>query len=240
VGDGPSRQSRLALSRLQARIAGAVAALPEAEGFALAGGGALVVLGIVERPTEDLDYFATVPDAVDRLGPALERSLDEQGLTVERRRVLPGFAQYRITDGVEATALDLSWDTRLYPTQTTAVGAALATDELAADKMLALFGRAEARDFVDVYRLRTAYSRADLVRLAAAKDPGFSAERFAEAIGGIDRFERGDFPIDDVAYAELRTEFASWRRVVEIEQSAQRERRARRPDQEPPGIDLGL
>lgn len=47
------------------------------------------------------------------------------------------------------------------PTQPTEVGPALALDELAADNMLALFGRAEARDFVDVYRLRARYDRAD-------------------------------------------------------------------------------
>jgi predicted nucleotidyltransferase component of viral defense system len=49
----------------------------------------------------------------------------------------------------------------LYPTQLTEVGPALGSDELAADKMLALFGRAEPRDFVDVYRLRRLYGRED-------------------------------------------------------------------------------
>lgn len=170
------------LSRLQARIARTVAELPDAEGFALAGGGALVVLGIVDRRTEDLDYFATAPEAVDRLGPALYRALVSDGLTVQVRRDVPGFTQYRVSDDVEATALDLSWDTRLHPTQSTVVGPALATDDLAADKTLALFGRAEARDFVDVFRLRAVYSRADLLRLAGEKDRGFSAKRFAEAI----------------------------------------------------------
>lgn len=226
------------LSRLQSRIARTVVALPEAEGFVLAGGGALVVLGIVERPTEDLDYFATAPEAVDRLRPALERALVEQGLTVHARRVVRGFAQFRVSDGVEATALDLSWDTRLYPPQSTEVGPALATDELAADKMLALFGRAEARDFVDVYRLRARYSRADLMRLAAGKDRGFTADRFAEAIGQIDRYQRGDFPIVDAQYTELRDEFASWWRFLAIEQSPGREMNLRRADRDPPGLDL--
>jgi hypothetical protein len=73
LGGRSSRCSGLPLSRLQARIARTVAELPEAEGFALAGGGALVVLGIVDRPTEDLDYFATAPEAVDRLAPALQQ-----------------------------------------------------------------------------------------------------------------------------------------------------------------------
>jgi hypothetical protein len=73
------------LSRLQAEVAHIVAQLPEARGFALAGGGALVVLGIVDRPTQDLDFFATAPEAVDVLGPAVERALSAAGLTVEVR-----------------------------------------------------------------------------------------------------------------------------------------------------------
>jgi len=230
----------LPLSRLQAHVARTVAELPEAEGFALAGGGALVVLGIVERPTEDLDYFATAPEAVDRLGPALRRALVEQGLTVQTRRSVPGFTQFRVSDGVDATALDLSWDTRLNPTQSTEVGPALATDDLAADKTLALFGRAEARDFVDVYHLRAGYSRADLMRLAGEKDRGFSADRFTEAIERIDRYERRDFPINDASYSELRREFEDWRRFLTIEQPPEREIRPRRADREPPGLDLGL
>lgn len=188
----------MALTPLQARVARTVAELPEAADFALAGGGALVVLGIADRTTKDLDYFATAPDAVERLGPVLERALVAQGLTVEARRVLPGFAQYRVADASDSTALDLSWDARLHPTQSTAVGEALGNDELAADKTLALYGRAEARDFVDVYRLRSHYTRPDLARLAREKDRGFDLEMFAGAIQRIDRHERRDFPTDDV------------------------------------------
>lgn len=230
----------MTLSRLQALIARTVSQLPEAQDFALAGGGALVVLGIVDRPTEDLDYFATAPEAVERLGPAVERALVEQGLTVEARRTLPGFARYRIADGAEDTWLDLAWDARLHPTQSTEFGPTLGTDELAADKTLALFGRAEARDFVDVYRLRTVYSRDQLLRLAHHKDRGFTADRFAEAVERVDRYERRDFPVDDALYESLRAEFDDWRRWLVGEHTPERNKRPRATDPELPGLDLGL
>jgi hypothetical protein len=217
-----------------------VAQLPEARDFALAGGGALVVRGVVERPTQDLDFFATAPDSVDRLRPVLERALRDQGLTVEMRRAVPGFAQYRVSDASEGTAVDLSWDTRLHPAEPTAFGLVLSRDELAADKTLALFGRAEARDFVDVYRLRRFYSRDDLYRFAREKDRGFDLAMFGVAVARIDRHERRDFPVDDASYAAMRDEFADWRKslTVELEQGLDAPRLGR--DLEPPGHDLGL
>jgi hypothetical protein len=198
------------LTPLQEQVARTIATLPEAEGFALAGGGAMIVLGIADRPTRDLDYFGTAPDAVDRLRPPLERALEEQGLLVEVRRAVPGFVEYQIADARDGTALDVSWDSRLQPAQQTELGAVLARDDLAADKMLALFGRSEARDFVDVYRLRAHYSRDNLCRLAAAKDAGFDPRMFAGAVAGLDRHLRADLPIDDAAYTALREEFSDW------------------------------
>ena len=59
-----------------------VAALPEARGFALAGGGALVVHGLTERSTNDLDFFTPAPTDVPVLRQALEIAFRDAGLTV--------------------------------------------------------------------------------------------------------------------------------------------------------------
>ena len=45
------------LTPLQQRLLDAIGQLPEAAGFALAGGAALIVRGTVERRTHDLDFF---------------------------------------------------------------------------------------------------------------------------------------------------------------------------------------
>lgn len=55
------------LSDLQRQVALRIAELPEAEGFALAGGAALIVRGNVVRQTRDLDFFGQQPDHVDTL-----------------------------------------------------------------------------------------------------------------------------------------------------------------------------
>jgi hypothetical protein len=68
------------LSRLQEQVAAIIAGLDEAEGFALAGGAALIARGDVERRTRDLDFFGLTVDAVDRLLPVAERALVAAGL----------------------------------------------------------------------------------------------------------------------------------------------------------------
>lgn len=72
------------LSPLQHRVARIVAALPEAERFALAGGAALVLARVVDRETRDLDFFGPSADEVDHLAEAVETALTDAGLDVQR------------------------------------------------------------------------------------------------------------------------------------------------------------
>jgi hypothetical protein len=142
------------LNELQRRVARLMTGLTEADDFALAGGAALIVYGIVDRSTRDLDHFATASDAVAGVVPALEAALRGDGLLVARRRDAPGFVRLEMTDETQqSVVVDLAYGARLLPTQVSQLGPALHPDELAADKMLALYGRAEGRDFHDVAAL---------------------------------------------------------------------------------------
>lgn len=199
------------LSRLQERIAHIVAAVPEAEGFALAGGAALVVRGEVDRTTRDLDFFATEPAAVGRLLPAAEAALAAAGLTVERDRVTEGFARIVVSEGMEMTLVDFGYDFRAQPPETSRLGPILSTDDLAASKLLALFARAEARDFIDVAALAARYGFDRLCALASEHDPGFNLEALAAALGSFDWLPRLDFELDDDEYAKLREVVGGWR-----------------------------
>jgi len=100
--------SRCRQSPLQARVAWLVADLTESSGFVLAGGGALVAQGDVERTTRDLDYFATRPEQVLELLPVLEQTLRDAGLRVDTVRSAEGFARLLVTDGEASTDIDLA------------------------------------------------------------------------------------------------------------------------------------
>lgn len=139
------------LTELQERVARIITELPEARGFALAGGAALVVHGLTERSTNDLDYFTTAPADVPTLRRAIEIAMAEAGFTVTAVTASEEFVRLEVRDGTGDTRIDLAWDARMRPPVATDFGTVLHEDELAADKLLAVFGRAEARDFLDVY-----------------------------------------------------------------------------------------
>lgn len=76
------------ITPLQKRIAEVLIGLPEADGFALAGGGAVIVQGVVDRNTDDLDFFGADAAGVARLTPTLRTALELQLRPVQRRRFL--------------------------------------------------------------------------------------------------------------------------------------------------------
>jgi len=160
------------LTLLQQRIATIIGALPEADGFALAGGAALIARGDVDRGTRDLDFFGLSRSAVDRLVPAVEQALRDADLQVQRIIDNHGFARLVVADGTDATELDLATDARLFPIEEGPEYPMLAGEELAVDKLLAVFGRAEARDLVDLMAVEHRYGLDHLMELAAEKDRG--------------------------------------------------------------------
>ncbi len=198
------------LSALQQRVAVVLAELPEAEGFALAGGGALIVRGAVDRETHDLDFFVGDADAVDRLLPVLEAALRDASLAVERRQVAHGFARVSIRDSDEHTEVDLCVDYRLLPAESSPIGPVLALEELAANKLLALFSRAEARDFVDFAALEPVYGLDHLCQLAAEKNGGFNRRVLAAMLERIDRIPTDEFLLDAERLAALRRSVLGW------------------------------
>lgn len=221
----------LLLTALQERLAGIVRELPEAGGFALAGAGGLLVRGLIERPTLDLDYF-TVPgeeDSLRALRDALERALDQAGFDHSRKRDIATFVRVEVSDGDDRCEIDLAIDFRALPTEPSRYGPTLAVRELAANKVLALFDRAEARDFLDLVELTHHFELQSLMDLAAEKDAGFDAARFLESLASFQRFTRADFGIDEAEYERLRATVMEWRNDL-----------ARDQGREPPGRSTGL
>ena len=66
--------------------------------------------------------------------------------------------------------MDLAADARIRPVDDGPLGPTLSLDELAADRLLALFDRARARDFVDVAALVERFGLGRLCELASKKD----------------------------------------------------------------------
>ncbi len=203
------------LSDLQRRLIALITALPEAEPFALAGGAALIARGIVDRVTEDLDYFTDeTAEAVTGLADAVERVATAQGFKVRALRSGHGFVRFEVRDGQDFCLVDLARDARIRQQERSEVGPVLALEELGADKVLALFARAEARDFVDVRALAGRFGWDRLLALAAEKDAGFDLSYFVDALRAFDRLPPAEFPLDGDEYGELREEVHVWRELL--------------------------
>ncbi len=99
-----------------------------------------------------------------------------------------------------------------FPASLTAAGPTLAPDELAGRKLLALYDRAAARDFVDVHLLVLRFGKGVLLARAAQIDAGFDTKILADMIVTLDRFTDDEIPMPGgVSVSELRTFYAAWR-----------------------------
>lgn len=76
--------------------------------------------------------------------------------------------------------------------------------------MLALFGRAEARDFADVFRLAKRFGRSDLIACAAEIDLGFDESVLAQMMRSLGRFADDEIPVAADEVKVLRDYFHEW------------------------------
>ena len=88
----------------------------------------------------------------------------------------------------------------------------LAPEELAGNKLLALFDRAAARDFANIYILARRFGKDVLLARAAQIDAGFDVRVLADMIATLDRFTDSEIPVPvGSSAAELRAFYAAWR-----------------------------
>lgn len=200
------------LTDFQVAVAKLFFSLPESNGFLLAGGAALAAQQLTTRPTQDLDLFTraggpSVPVARD----AFEDAVRSRGWTVRRIRVSDTFCRLLLA-GDEELLVDLAVDSPPNsPPSLSVAGPTFGLEELAGRKVTALFDRAEARDFADVYVLAQRYEPELLLRLAAEIDAGFDIAVFASMLRSLERFGDSDIPVPAEAVADLRSFFETWR-----------------------------
>ena len=179
------------LDPLQERIARIALALPQARTLALAGGGAMIAHGLVDRATRDIDLFTEVDaDEALAVAVALREALVTDGFEIREAPKPPHENRFTAVESDSGRSVEVEVFAdggRLHPRVALDVGPVLHRDDVAADKTLALWARAEPRDFVDVVALLDEYGAEHLLRLAAAKDRGFTEATFVDALRAIGR-----------------------------------------------------
>ncbi|MFG2042550.1 nucleotidyl transferase AbiEii/AbiGii toxin family protein [Dactylosporangium sp. NPDC048998] len=163
-------------------------------GFCLAGGYAVQAHGFTDRQSDDVDLFTTMAQArhFPKAVRAVTKALADEGLTSEITRRFEMYARFQVTDPAtgETTHLDLGTDWRARDPVALVIGPVLHPDDAVANKVSALYGRAEFRDFIDVHGALTdgRYSGDDLLRLGAEHEQGFDPAMFVSALRSVDRF----------------------------------------------------
>lgn len=190
----------------------------ERYGFVLAGGYAVQAHGFLTRQSEDVDLFTSTSEKSDFPAAVADivRAYQEAGLSVSVAMQTDAFARLHVTDGQGRTAkVELGIDWRARRPVRLDIGPVLHVDDAVANKVATLFGRAEARDYIDVDAVLSSdrYRRDDLLRLAVEADPGFDREMFATALSAIDRFPDEEFEVYGLSERQvtgLRERFRSW------------------------------
>jgi hypothetical protein len=163
----------------------------------LAGGAALHIAPNSMRYSNDLDYFH---DSVERVTTAFEtdsKLLTEAGYSISVQMNQRGFIRAVAARGNDSTKIEWAHDSAwrfLPPVRSADVGMQLHPIDLAVNKMLALVGRDEPRDFLDILFIhREILPLATLLWAAVGKDPGFTPMSMLEIARRRGRYRPEDF-----------------------------------------------
>lgn len=180
-------------------------------GFFLTGGAALAGFHLGHRTTEDLDLFTLQQAAFERSRFVLADVAAAVGAVLEVRQDAPGFKRVVLRRRDEGLVVDLVKDvsSQLHPEKLERDHIVVdPADEILANKLTAIVGRAEERDLVDVMLLeRAGYSVESALPAALAKDGGCTPATLAWLLSEVKIPDGIELPAG-VPPAELRAYLA--------------------------------
>jgi hypothetical protein len=170
-----------------------------------------VALGLTDRPTQDVDFFTSDETLIEAAGAALRAAAATHGWMTSLGRASVTFQRIVLQRDEVSVSVDIAFDTAaLRPIVESELGPTFDPLEHAARKALAVFDRAAARDFVDLYRLSLLFTRAEILQLAAQLDLGFDLGVFGQGLRSISRFHDNELPCDADTATLVRTFAKQW------------------------------
>jgi len=191
------------------------------DGFILAGGQALAEHGVIARMSEDVDLFAlyrrhtpeTFAASVDKMKSALEAA----GYMVEVTRQYQAFASLTVEQGDTTVVMDLGLDWWEDQPAVVDVGPVMSLKDSVASKLLAVYSRGYARDYLDAYSIIGSgrFTSRQLIDLCRRRDPHLDLEMFAASMTGhrvlpTSEFTKYGLPAEELSRLDTAlTEFAT-------------------------------
>ncbi len=152
----------------------------------VAGGVALNLLLNASRRSRDIDYFHDTEHALSESWRMDRESLLKAGYRLDILRETPAFVEARVARGDAHTELQWVRDSafRFFPLiEDERMGLSLHPFDLATNKVLAMAGRLEVRDWVDLLQADACLQPLGLLSWAACgKDPGYNPASLLAAV----------------------------------------------------------
>jgi len=189
------------LTRAQRKVGRIVLELVQEYGSVLAGGAAMNEAELIDRPTNDLDFFTNNLEVeLSEITKQVITALVDVGVEVTVMRSSPQFVKLLVNAGRRNTfELDFGFDAFQWQPVMGTIGPRLSDKELAVNKVLAAFGRVAPRDLMDLEALDKRFEWADLFSEAGEKDPGFDLDVLSEML--VLNIESDEWPTSDEAEA---------------------------------------
>ena len=169
----------------------------------VAGGAALSAITASPRISRDIDLFHDTGEAVVATWEADRRLLVSHGYAVDLRRQFAGFIEAIVSRSDGQVVLEWARDSayRFFPLVEHAdFGLTLHPFDLAVNKVLALVGRLEPRDWIDLHHCHARIQRLGLLAWAGCgKDPGLNPRYILEQAGRTARYSQAE--IDRLEFA---------------------------------------
>lgn len=197
----------MATTQLQRRILRLLAPSRKERESYVAGPVTLNTLLRTPRRSQDIDLFHDTHEAVVATIAMDRRLLGDAGYDLVLLREAPTFAEAEVRLGAESTLIQWAQDSafRFFPLiEDEELGLALSPFDLATNKVLAMAGRLEARDWID---LLTSIERVQplgyLAWAACGKDPGFNPLSLLQEIRRGGRYSQAELDRLDLAGERL-------------------------------------
>lgn len=213
------------INKVQEAILRQFGDIADSKEFYLTGGTALSLFYLRHRRSNDLDFFTNNPELIIPFSYNLEVGLKSKGYCTQRQRGFHSFVEIIVDKDKESTVLHLAQDApyrletvRQFPDYPNINVDSLS--DIASNKLLALFGRATLRDFIDVYFLikKKHFNTEELILSAKKKDPGFDLYWLGVALERINS-SKGDSAemlllLERVDFNDMLIFFNQWREKI--------------------------
>ena len=211
----------MALTALQRRVCRLIAGNRIASGESYVAGGVALNASLgATRLSRDIDLFHDTNEALETSWRADRALIEADGLDLRVVRERAGVVEAEIDDGSDQARLEWARDSafRFFPLQEhDDFGLTLHPFDLATNKVLALVGRLEVRDWVDVIASDDRIQPLGYLAWAApGKDPGFGPAAILEAAARTGRYSADE--VEQLAFEgsapDARELGLAWHRIL--------------------------